>query len=250
MTQTNYDQEIRIKLKDHSAFLIKGKDKVSALKMKLDVEDMAINEFIDIFVEDVEKHWNKKTVPTKFPWDLSWEEDLKDDIWHELYNKLQNWKGNEVKKTFGYSVASLTPARWFNKDVKEEGAKLLRDGVAIKDSMLILRNDTKEARDYWGISKRFTDILRKETEKEFLKTRHEAKKRYTNQAELAEIVFYQYIRHYLMGILLSKLSKQKSGAVVTSENNISLVTKDTLDSKRLNDAEDGKKTKFVFKKYS
>lgn len=223
---------IKIQLSDKSVFSIKNNNQISALRMKLDVDGLSLDEFESIFVDEVEKHWKNKTVPTKFSFDVSWEEDLKNEIWHKLYYKLYSWEDREVKKTFGYAVASLTPVRWFDKDVKEENVKLIRDGIALKNNKLVLRNDTKEAKIYWEISERFSEIVKKETEKEFTKRRAEAKKRFKNQAELAKEVFYQYIRPYLMGILLSKATKRGVGTLVTSNKGVSLVRENTLISKR------------------
>lgn len=143
--------EVKIKLSDNSTFSVKNKDQISALKMKLQVDDISLEEFIPIFVEEVKKHWNNKTVPTKFPWDISW------------------------KKYF--------------------------------------------------------------ENKESIKINKKTKNRFKNQAELAEKVFYQYIRPYLMGILLSKATKGKSGSIVTSDKSISFVKDDFLVSKKIDDKE-------------
>lgn len=240
---------IKIKLNDGSVFSIESNDQISALRIKLDVDDLTIDEFIPFFTKEVEKHWNDRTVSTKFPWDISWEKDLKDEIWHKLYHKLHHWEDKEVKKTFGYDIASLNPVEWFDKYVKEENAKLIKDGVALKDNKLILRNDTKEAKAYWEISERFSEIVKKETEKEFERRKDEAKNRFKNQAELAKAIFYQYIRPYLMGILLSKLTKGKVGSLVTSDDGISLVGKNSLVSKRVVKNGDSEKTKFIIKNY-
>ncbi|MBS3097889.1 hypothetical protein J4209_03800 [Candidatus Woesearchaeota archaeon] len=243
------NEKIKIKLNDESVFSIESNDQISALRMKLDVDDLTIDEFTPFFTKEVEKHWNDRTVLTKFPWDRSWEEDLKDEIWHKLYHKLHRWEDKEVKKTFGYDVASLNPVKWFDNDVKEENAKLIKDGVALKDNKLILRNDTKEAKTYWEISERFSEIVKKETEKEFERRKDEAKNRFKNQAELAKAIFYQYVRPYLIGILLGKLTKGKAGSLVSSDEGVSFVGENTLVSKRVVKKDDSKSTKFIVKNY-
>jgi len=139
-------KRVVIQLPDGSVFSVKDKDKLSALKMKLEVDELSIDKFISIFIKKVEKHWNKKTLPTKFPWDISWE------------------------------------------------------------------------------------------------NKKEAKNRFKNQAELAGKVFYQYIRPYLLGILLSKATRGKAGSIVTAEDDssasISFVGKDSLVHKKVKKRKD------------
>ena len=63
------NEKIKIKLNDESVFSIESNDQISALRMKLDVDDLTIDEFTPFFTKEVEKHWNDRTVLTKFPWD-------------------------------------------------------------------------------------------------------------------------------------------------------------------------------------
>ena len=124
--------EIRLELKDNSAFTVNNKDQISALRMKLDVAGIAFDEFVQIFIGDVEMHWNNRTVPTKFPWDASWEEDLKDDIWHSYYRKFGDKKSEEIKEKIG-DVAYITGRKNFERDVKEKNLNVVEDGAAISE---------------------------------------------------------------------------------------------------------------------
>ncbi len=228
-------KEIRISLNDKSVFTIKNEDKLSALRMKLDVEGIAVDEFASLFIEEIARHWNNRTVPTKFPWDLSWEEDLKDDIWHSYYRKFSDKKAEEIKENIG-DVAYITGRKNFERNVKEKNLKVVEDGVAICDKELfkglVITWDSDKGKNYEEISNKYSRIIKRETEKEFAKRRDEAKNRFKNQAELAEFVFYQFVRPYLLGILLSRATKGKAGSIVTSDKAISFVGKNKLVSKK------------------
>lgn len=223
---------INIKLRDNSNLFINDENWLFALKSKLNDEDMSFEEFKSFFVKDVEKHWNNKTVPSKWPWDFTWERELEDDIWHKLYRKLDGWEEKEEKKSFGYPVSSLIPVKWFDKEVKEKNARIIRDGVAVKDNKLILRNGTEEAKICNEISDRYANLIKKETEKEFEKRRKEADNKYKSQAELAKEVLYYHIRGRLMGIILSKATDGKTGGIATSDNSVSIIKHDFIITKK------------------
>jgi hypothetical protein len=241
----NTKKSIAVEFEDGSILYIDDPNLVFALKTKLNDENISFEGFKKIFIEKVIKHWENKTVPTKWPWDCSWEEDFKDDIWHKLYHKLYDWEEKEVKKAFGYRVAGLTPARWFLDEVNRENAKLVREGVAIKNNKLIIRNDTEEAKIYNEISERYDKLVHDETQKEFEKRKSEAENKYKNQSELAKEVLYYSIRGRLMGVILSKATKGKSGSIVTSDNSISIVKHDSVLTKKF-DSEDDEETKVRF----
>ena len=224
----------KIQLLDSSVFTIENKDFISALRMKLKVDDLTLDDFISMFIKKVGKHWKERTVPTKFPWDISWEEDIKGDLEYKLYNKFYEWKERKVKKTFGYNVKSIVPARWFEDEIKKEKARIIKEGIALKNNKLIIRNDTKEASIYHKISSEYHEIIAKKAEKEYEKNKNQLLKKFKDQASLAKEVFYQYVRPYLFGILLNKATKGKSGSIITSENSISLVKENTLVTKRIN----------------
>ncbi|MDP3026795.1 MAG: hypothetical protein Q8N63_03735 [Nanoarchaeota archaeon] len=241
----NTKKSIAVEFEDGSVFSIDDPNWVFALESKLNDENISFEEFKQIFIKEVIKHWKNRTIPTKWPWDCSWEEDFKDDIWHRLYHELYDWEEREVKKTFGYKVAGLTSARWFLDEVNRENAKLIKEGVAIKNNELIIRKDTEEAKIYDEISERYGKLVHDETQKEFEKRKEEAKNRFKNQAELAKEVLYYSIRGRLMGVILSKATKGKSGSIVTSDNSISIVKHDSVLTKKF-DSEDNEDTKVRF----
>lgn len=238
MEKKNYKENtgkietISIKLNDDSIFPINNYDKISALKMKLDIDEISLEEFKSIFASEVQKHWNNKTVPTKFPWDMSWEEDLKDEIFDEYYEKIRNEKDKEIEKKVG-KIKYITGRENFERSVKEKNLDSLEDGVAICGNRLILSWDSPKGKIYKQISDKFFGYVKKESDEEFVKRRQEAKNRFKNQAELAKEVFYQYIRPYLMGILLSRATKGKSGALIASDDNLTLVKNNVLVSKKI-----------------
>jgi len=238
-------KEIRIKFEDGSIFSIDNPNWIFALKTKLNNENISFEEFKKIFIEKVIIYWRNKTVPSKWPWDWSWEKEFEDDIWHRLYHELYDWETKEVKKAFGHKVAGLIPARWFLDEVNKENAKLIKDGVAIKNNKLIIRNDTEEAKIYNEISVRYGKLVHDETQKEFEKRKGEAENKYKNCAELAKEVLYYSIRGRLMGIVLSKATKGKSGGIVTSENSISVVKYNSVVTKKF-DSKDNENTKIRF----
>lgn len=161
-------KKIIIQLSDGSVFCVDDKNKLSALKMKLKIDDISTDEFISIFIKRIEKHWKNKTLPTKFPWDINWKEHFEEII--------------DMK-------------RYVNQKITK------KDKLKIK---------------------------------------------FKNQAELAEEVFYQYVRAYLMGILLSKASEGKVGSTVTGEDDssasISFVKEDNLIHKKFKKQEKEEKT--------
>jgi len=63
-----------VKMLDGSIYKIDNKFWLKALDMKLQAEGLDFGKFIEVFPKIVEKHWNDKTVPTKFGRDSSWEE--------------------------------------------------------------------------------------------------------------------------------------------------------------------------------
>ena len=52
-------KKIITQLPDGSVFCVKDKNKLSALKMKLKVDELSIEEFISIFIKKVEKRVDK-----------------------------------------------------------------------------------------------------------------------------------------------------------------------------------------------
>lgn len=228
-------KEIVIYLPDCSVFSIKDKDKLTALNMKLKIEGLSIDNFTHLFTKEVKKHWKNKTVPTKFPFDISWEKDLRDEIWYEYYEKTIAPKSNEIKRKIG-RVFYVTGRANFERAVQEKNLKVIEDGVAREKGELILAWDSVKGKLYKEILDKFSKIIQDKTEKEFLKRKDEAKNRFKNQAQLAEEVFYQYVRSYLSGIKLSKARKRKLGSIITSENNktvsLSFVAKDSLIHKK------------------
>lgn len=240
-------KRVIIQLSDSSVFCVNDENKLSALKMKLEVDELSIEKFISIFIKKVEKHWNKRTVPTKFPWDISWKRDLWEEIFDKYYDKFEHEKEKEIKKKVG-KFAYITGRTNFERDIKEKNLKVIEDGVAVytKDSCnadkllkkgsCIITWDSKRGEKYREILDKFFKLVKKEADKEFAKRKEEAKNRFKNQSKLAEEVFYQYIRPYLIGIILSKATKGKVGSRVTSENDssasISFVKEDNLIHKK------------------
>ena len=225
-------KKIITQLPDGSVFCVKDKNKLSALKMKLKVDELSIEEFISIFIKKVEKHWDKRTVPTKFPFDISWEKDLWGEIFDKYHNKFEHEKEKEIKEKVGKFIY-ITGRANFERAVKEKNLEAVEDGVAVytKDShdpdkllsegKRIITWNSKMGEKYRKILDKFFKLVKKEADKEFAKRKEEAKNRFKNQSKLAEEVFYQYIRPYLIGIILSKATKGKLGSIVTSENELS-----------------------------
>ena len=234
-----YDKRIVLCFPDNSIFLVEDKDKLSALKMKLKASNVSIKKFMSVFIEDVEKHWNNKTVPTKFPFDISWEEDLWDNIFDKYSKKYKKNKEEDIKEEVG-KFTYITGRKNFERDVMEKNLKLVEDGVAIytensHDPNKILNKgncimtwDSIKGKNYEYIQNKYFRLVKKEADKEFIERKYEARIRFKNKADLAEVVFYQYIRSYLMGILLSKAQKKKRGSIVTSGDSISFVGKNFL----------------------
>lgn len=249
-------KKVIIQLPDSSVFCVNDENKLSALKMKLEVGELSIEEFISIFIKKVEKHWNKRTVPTKFLWDISWKRDFWKEIFDKYYNKFEHEKEKEIKKKVG-KFTYITGRANFERDVKEKNLKVIEDGVAVytKDSCnadkllkkgsCIITWDSKRGEKYRKILDKFFKLIKKEADKEFAKRKEEAKNRFKNQSKLAEEVFYQYIRPYLIGIILSKATKGKVGGIVTSENDsnasISFVKENSLIHKKFKKREKEKK---------
>ena len=240
-------KRIIAQLPDGSVFCVKNKNKLSALKMKLKVDELSIEEFISIFIKKVEKHWDKRTIPTKFPFGISWEKDLWEEIFDKYHDKFEHEKEKEIKEKVGKFIY-ITGKANFERAVKEKNLKVVEDGTAVytKDShdpdkllsegKRIITWDSRMGEEYRKILDKFFKLVKKEADKEFAKRKEEAKNRFKNQSKLAEEVFYQYIRPYLIGVILSKATKGKLGSIVTSENEsssfVSFIKEDSLIHKK------------------
>lgn len=86
--------KIKFKLPDGTIYELKHKKWRRALVFKLQTEGLDIKknfkEIHAIFTSKVKKHWNNKTVPTKFEWDIPWKEYFQEQT--RLY------KDGDVKK--------------------------------------------------------------------------------------------------------------------------------------------------------
>lgn len=86
--------KIKFNLPDGSVYELKHKKWKKALVFKLQAEGLDIKkdfkEIQAIFNSKVKKHWDNKTVPTKFEWDIPWKEYFQEQM--KLY------KNGDIKK--------------------------------------------------------------------------------------------------------------------------------------------------------
>jgi len=235
----NSFEKLIIHLPDNSIFRVIDKSQITALKMKLTNENLTLKEFTKIFVKEVERHWKNKTVPTKFDFDITWEKYLRDKIFDKYYRKFEPKREKEIREKIG-EVSIITGMNNFEREVKENNLQVIEEGVAKAKKPfrgLIIAIESQKGKLYEEIWKKYFSLAKEKADAEFKKRRKEAERLFKNQAELAEKVFYQYIRPYLFGVLLGKMGGR--GSIITSEeqNRITLVKGEKMVSKKLN--EDG-----------
>lgn len=190
------------RLKDGTKFELDIPLWSKALKMKVESEGLNIDNnwqlIHDNFVEQVNKHWETKTVPTKFSWDESWEADCEDEIFWKLYMDDHSVQ-QQYEERYGkgsYPRVIVPPQL-----LKEEQERL--------PNIVIIANNTKQAKYLDKLHDENFDKLRKKSremaDREF--------KPFKTQAELAPKVMYQLIRVALMGIMFSEMTEGKGKVV-------------------------------------
>ena len=210
-------KKLIIQFSDNSVFKVIDKDQLTALKMKLTNDNLTLEEFTRLFVKEVERHWKNKTVPTKFDFDITWEEHLWDEIFDKYYQKLKKQKEKEIREKIG-EVSIITSRDNFEREIKENNLQVIEEGVAKAKKPfkgLIIARESEKGKLYEEIWKKYFSLAKEKADTEFKKRRKEAERLFKTQAELAEKVFYQYIRPYLLGILLGKIGG--GGSMITSE---------------------------------
>ena len=95
--------KMRIKLKDNSIYTI-PKEWMKALKHKMISEGLHINDKVDVdlikevLIEETDKHWKKKTVPTKYGVNESWKEHCERNLFWKNVMVSESKHQTEVKK--------------------------------------------------------------------------------------------------------------------------------------------------------
>ena len=205
---------IKFNLKDGSVFELDNPVWMKAFEMKIESEGKDLekdwDEIHDAFVEKVDDHWRKKTVPTKFEWDESWEANFEDNKFWELYMKDHSVKQQyEEKYGKGTYPGVVVPPQ----SLEEEKKRL--------PHQVIIANDTEQAK-----------YLDKLGDDHFSKLKKKAKemavgfKPFKNQVELAPKVMYQIIRVPIMGIMFSELTKGKGKVVGLGKDKQTIYSKD------------------------
>ena len=240
--KTKIEVKPALTMEDESVFSIPSGAWAKALKMKLNNENIKMKEFERIFKKEVAMHWKNRTVPTKFGFNDTWAKDLEDEYYWDEYYKIEKKRFKEfenyVKKQIGINFTSIiiTPQKHFESHINEQKQqgikiKIIRDGIALEEKNgkeLIMRRDTPEHQAYEKINNKYNNIIRQKVKERLKKEpKEKIELRYKNHAELAEVVLYQYLRAYIMGIALGELSKGKSGVIALGKDRVTQIKGDT-----------------------
>lgn len=221
---------IPLELRDGTIYNIDKVYELKALDMKLESEGTSLDDFKVIVAIETEKHWNNKTVPTKFG-TTSWEHYLKDKFAWEIYDELsieEYKKQKEYFKKLGIDYSKVSCSCWENdlRHPKREfkNYKIINEDVAVADSglrgggiQLVINPKGKIDRFDWDCT---WDKIHKQEEYASRKFKKFKGQIFKNQAELAGEVIYQYIRGFMMGIILSEGSKGKTSTTLLGKDSV------------------------------
>ena len=224
---------IPVELKDGSVYYIDKVYELKALDMKLQSEDISLDDFKYIIAIETEKHWNDKTVPTKFG-TTSWEHYLKDKFAWEVYPKYSTEEYNKqlnYYRQFGIDYSKVSCSCWeddlMHPKRKLKNYRIINDDIAIADSEL-KGGGTELIMKWKGEVHKFDDkcsmdVIRKQNKYASQKVKQFKGQIFKDQAELAGQVIYQYIRGFMMGIIISEGTKGQTGAVLLGKDSVTKV---------------------------
>lgn len=224
---------IPITLRDGSIYNIDRVYELKALDMKLQSEGISLEDFREIIAIEAEKHWNNRTVPTKFGVSR-WERYLKDKFKWEMYGQYSTESYNEQVKfyrKFGVDYSKVSCSCWEDDlnhpSRKFKNYKVINKDIALADSELE-GGGTELIMKWEGEAHKFDDkcsmdIIHKMGKYTSQKIKQFKGQIFKNQAELAGEIIYQYIRGFMMGIIISEGTKGQAGAVLLGEDSVTRI---------------------------
>jgi len=232
---------LSIEMPDNSIFEITNPYQWKALQMKMRSEDIDLNLVKEVIIEETKRHWENRTVPTKYGWADSWEENIKNWLYLKKCDELEINVLETFKKKYGGYVSLIVPEGCLEQDAhgmkkllelnKEKGyAKYIDADGKIA---FIITHQSQMNKELDSLS-RCTNAL-KWADKEIKKSKWQKviKNRFKNMGELAHEVLYYKIRGFLMGIVLSEETKGRCHSILLGNGKVTKVGKDGFITKKM-----------------